>query len=42
VGQGQRVRDPDKARFVFAYTNADVLKLNAALRAVRKEYTGER
>jgi Ti-type conjugative transfer relaxase TraA len=27
---------PDKARFVFAYTNADVLELNAALRAVRK------
>ena len=29
--------DPDKARFVFAYTNADVLELNAALRAARKE-----
>ena len=28
---------PDKTRFVFAYTNADVLELNAALRAVRKE-----
>jgi hypothetical protein len=28
---------PDKSRFVFAYTNADVLKLNAELRAVRKE-----
>jgi Ti-type conjugative transfer relaxase TraA len=28
--------DPDKARFVFAYTNADVLELNAALREVRK------
>jgi ATP-dependent exoDNAse (exonuclease V) alpha subunit len=38
---GQWGRDlaaaPDKARFVFAYTNADVLELNAALRAVRKE-----
>ena len=29
--------DPDKVRFVFAYTNADVLELNAALREVRKE-----
>jgi Ti-type conjugative transfer relaxase TraA len=29
--------DPDKVRFVFAYTNADVLELNAALRDVRKE-----
>lgn len=29
--------DPDKARFVFAYTNADVKELNAALREVRKE-----
>ena len=28
---------PDKTRFVFAYTNADVDRLNAALRAVRKE-----
>jgi Ti-type conjugative transfer relaxase TraA len=28
---------PDKSRFVFAYTNADVATLNAALRAVRKE-----
>ena len=28
--------DPDKARFVFAYTNADVKELNAALRDVRK------
>jgi ATP-dependent exoDNAse (exonuclease V) alpha subunit len=27
---------PDKTRFVFAYTNADVATLNAALRAVRK------
>jgi Ti-type conjugative transfer relaxase TraA len=26
---------PDKTRFVFAYTNADVLKLNAALRQER-------
>jgi ATP-dependent exoDNAse (exonuclease V) alpha subunit len=26
---------PDKSRFVFAYTNADVAKLNAALRAAR-------
>jgi Ti-type conjugative transfer relaxase TraA len=26
---------PDKARFVFAYTNADVAQLNADLRAVR-------
>jgi hypothetical protein len=26
---------PDKSRFVFAYTNADVLKLNAALRQER-------
>jgi hypothetical protein len=31
------VADPDKVRFVFAYTNADVLELNAALREVRKE-----
>ena len=30
--------DPDKVRFVFAYTNADVLELNAALREVRKEH----
>jgi Ti-type conjugative transfer relaxase TraA len=29
--------DPDKARFVFAYTNEDVNRLNAALRAVRKD-----
>ena len=29
--------DPDKTRFVFAYTNADVKELNAALRDVRKE-----
>jgi ATP-dependent exoDNAse (exonuclease V) alpha subunit len=28
---------PDKTRFVFAYTNDDVGKLNAALRDVRKE-----
>jgi Ti-type conjugative transfer relaxase TraA len=28
---------PDKSRFVFAYTNADVLELNAALRAVGKD-----
>lgn len=28
--------DPDKSRFVFAYTNAEVAKLNEALRAVRK------
>jgi AAA domain/Relaxase/Mobilisation nuclease domain len=28
--------DPDKSRFVFAYTNDDVKLLNAALRAVRK------
>ena len=30
--------DPDKVRFVFAYTNPDVLELNAALRDVRKEH----
>ena len=30
--------DPDKIRFVFAYTNAAVLELNAALREVRKEH----
>ena len=29
--------DPAKARFVFAYTNADVKELNAALRALRKD-----
>jgi ATP-dependent exoDNAse (exonuclease V) alpha subunit len=29
--------DPGKSRFVFAYTNADVGRLNAALRAVRAE-----
>jgi len=29
--------DPAKTRFAFAYTNADVKELNAALRAVRKE-----
>ncbi len=29
--------DPDKSRFVFAYTNADVEELNAALRQVRAE-----
>ncbi|MGE3481668.1 MAG: AAA family ATPase [Gammaproteobacteria bacterium] len=28
---------PDKARFVFAYTNADVAQLNADIRAVRRE-----
>jgi ATP-dependent exoDNAse (exonuclease V) alpha subunit len=28
--------DPAKTRFVFAYTNADVKELNAALRAARK------
>jgi Ti-type conjugative transfer relaxase TraA len=32
------VADPDKVRFVFAYTNADVLELNAALREIRKEH----
>ena len=30
--------DPDKVRFVFAYTNADVLELNAALREIRREH----
>jgi hypothetical protein len=30
--------DPDKVRFVFAYTNADVLELNAALREVLKDH----
>ena len=29
--------DPAKSRFVFAYTNADVAELNAALRAVRQQ-----
>jgi ATP-dependent exoDNAse (exonuclease V) alpha subunit len=29
--------EPLKSRFVFAYTNADVHELNAALRQVRKE-----
>jgi Ti-type conjugative transfer relaxase TraA len=29
--------DPGKARFVFAYTNADVAELNRDIRAVRKE-----
>ena len=29
--------EPDKSRFVFAYTNDDVRHLNAELRAVRKE-----
>ena len=29
--------DPDKTRFVFAYTNAEVHELNAAIRAGRKE-----
>jgi len=29
--------DPSKSRFVFAYTNADVDRLNADIRAVRKE-----
>jgi ATP-dependent exoDNAse (exonuclease V) alpha subunit len=28
---------PDKARFVFAYTNVDVMQLNNDLRAVRRE-----
>lgn len=28
--------DPDKSRFVFAYTNADVAQLNADIRAVRR------
>ena len=28
---------PEKTRFVFAYTNADVAALNAALRDVRKQ-----
>ncbi len=28
---------PDKTRFVFAYTNADVAQLNADLRAVRRD-----
>jgi Ti-type conjugative transfer relaxase TraA len=28
---------PEKTRFVFAYTNADVATLNTALRAIRKE-----
>ena len=39
VGQWGRtwLESSDKTRFVFAYTNADVLKINAALRAVRKE-----
>ena len=30
-------RDPEAARFVFAYTNRDVDRLNAELRAVRRE-----
>ena len=30
--------DPEKVRFVFAYTNAAVLELNATLREVRKEH----
>ena len=30
--------DPDKVRFVFGYTNADVLELNAALREIRREH----
>jgi Ti-type conjugative transfer relaxase TraA len=40
VGQwGRDIADnPDKARFVFAYTNADVKELNAALRAVCKDH----
>src|SRR4029077_4803062 len=29
--------EPDKTRFVFAYTNDDVQQLNAALRAVRRQ-----
>jgi Ti-type conjugative transfer relaxase TraA len=29
--------EPDKSRFVFAYTNADVDQLNRAIRGVRKE-----
>jgi ATP-dependent exoDNAse (exonuclease V) alpha subunit len=29
--------NPDKSRFVFAYTNEDVSRLNADIRAVRKE-----
>jgi len=29
--------DPGKTRFVFAYTNADVVRLNEALRAVQKK-----
>ena len=42
VGQwgSDNAADPDKARFVFAYTNAYVLMLNAALRDVRKEQGG--
>jgi Ti-type conjugative transfer relaxase TraA len=32
---GDVAADPDKVRFVFAYTNADVRELNAALRAAR-------
>jgi len=28
---------PEKSRFIFAYTNDEVLKLNAAVRAIRKE-----
>jgi hypothetical protein len=39
VGQWAKdsAADPDKSRFVFAYTNDDVSRLNAELRAVRKE-----
>jgi len=29
--------EPDKSRFIFSYTNADVDQLNADIRAVRKE-----
>ena len=37
VGEGQHGARPDKSRFVFAYTNADVAQLNADLRAVRRQ-----
>jgi hypothetical protein len=36
VAQDMRA-EPDKARFIFAYTNADVDQINAGVRAIRRE-----
>jgi hypothetical protein len=36
MGKGHR-GDPSKTRFIFAYTNDDVSKINSAVRQVRRD-----